>query len=113
MSNPVWIDAQLSPMLAVWVSETFAVSCKHVRELGLRNASDKEIFFEAKKSDAIVITKDSDFQELLHAYKSPPKIIWLTCGNTSNARVKEILTSRLMEAIEILKTNCDLVEVSD
>ncbi len=62
--------------------------------------------------DAIVLTKDEDFIGLLKKHKAPPKIIWLTCGNTSNKRLKEILSSKLNEALELLQAN-DLVEISD
>ncbi len=91
----VWLDAQLSPMLADWINGNYNVSCAAVRELGLRDASDIEIFKEAKKYNAVVITKDIDFSNLLEKYGSPPKIIWLTCGNTSNKRLKEIFAANL------------------
>jgi len=48
----------------------------------------KKIFNEAKKADTIVITKYIDFSILQERLGSPPKIIWLTCGNTSNKRLK-------------------------
>jgi predicted nuclease of predicted toxin-antitoxin system len=38
------------------------------------------------------MTKDSDFVALLDRFGPPPQVIWITCGNTSNARLKEILT---------------------
>ncbi|MFN0035582.1 MAG: DUF5615 family PIN-like protein [Saprospiraceae bacterium] len=48
---------------------------------------------------------------MLHQHGSPPRILWLTCGNTSNARMREILEAYLETALEMLDTN-DLVEVS-
>lgn len=35
----VWVDAQLSPRIAQWLSERFEVEAIPVRELGLREAS--------------------------------------------------------------------------
>ena len=35
----VWVDAQLSPRIAQWLSERFAVEAIPVRDLGLREAS--------------------------------------------------------------------------
>jgi predicted nuclease of predicted toxin-antitoxin system len=113
MNNLIWLDAQLSPLLAKWITDTFQFTCVHVRDAGLTGSEDKEIFFAARKQNAIVITKDSDFQDLLLIHKSPPKIIWLTCGNTSNEKLKEIFSKRLPEAMKILATDCDLVEISD
>ncbi len=113
MNVMIWLDAQLSPLLVKWITETFGMDCNHVRDLGLRDSTDKEIFFSARKSEAIIITKDSDFQELVYKHKSPPKIIWLTCGNTSNEHLKTIFQKRLPEAVAILNTDCDLVEITD
>jgi len=65
-----------------------------LKELGLRDATDKEIFHKAKENDAIVLTKDADFLELLKRFGSPPKIIWVTCGNTSNKKFNLLLQKR-------------------
>ena len=36
----LWLDAQLSPALARWISDTFGVVTQAVRDLGLREAKD-------------------------------------------------------------------------
>lgn len=82
----IWIDAQLSPAIATWISSAFAVDAVAVRELGLRDANDTEIFQAAKRQQAVVMTKDRDFVMLLDSFGTPPQVIWLTCGNTSNSR---------------------------
>jgi len=109
----LWIDAQLSPALAKWISENFAnIEATAARDLGLRDAEDPVIFFSARKADATVMTKDSDFLELQRRLGAPPKIIWVTCGNTSNARLKEILATNLQPAIELLESGEILVEIT-
>jgi predicted nuclease of predicted toxin-antitoxin system len=108
----IWIDAQMSPAIAAWVSSNFAVSAVAVRDLGLRDAEDKEIFQAARRENAVVMTKDSDFVLLLDRLGAPPQVIWVTCGNTSNARLKEILTNTLPKALELLKSGEKLVEIS-
>lgn len=105
------IDAQLSPNLAVWVKDHLGIDCLSISYIGYREASDLDIFLKARELDAIVITKDEDFVKLLHQYGSPPRIIWLTCGNTSNVRMREILEAYLQTALEMLNTT-DLVEIS-
>lgn len=90
----------------------FDVEAYSVKFLGLRDARDCDIFEEARKLKAIVLTKDDDFVKLVAEKGSPPKIIWVTCGNTSNQRMKEILTQHLFNALSLLKTT-DLVEISD
>lgn len=106
----IWIDAQLSPAVALWISNNFNVQALAVRDVGLRDAEDEDIFQAAKRADVVVMTKDRDFVDLLDRFGAPPKIIWITCGNTSNARLKEILTTNLTDALDIL-ANEDLVEI--
>lgn len=113
MNKTIWLDAQLSPFLSEWISAGFGVLCNHVREFGLKNSTDKEIFSEARKKNVIIITKDSDFQDLLLANGSPPKVIWLTCGNTSNLKLKSILKLKLSEALKMLEGESELVEITD
>lgn len=108
----IWLDAQLPPSLAPWITENIGEPCLAVREIGLRDAVDFDIFTQAKKANVIVMTKDKDFIELLYVHHAPPKVIWLTCGNTSKQRLKEIMTSHLRQAINILATANDMVEIN-
>ncbi len=100
-----------SPAIAVWINQNFAVNAVAVRDLNLRDSEDEEIFLAAKKANAIVMTKDRDFL-LLDRFGTPPPIIWLTCGNTSNVRLKEILVSTLETAIELLENGEEIVEIN-
>jgi predicted nuclease of predicted toxin-antitoxin system len=107
----VWIDAQLPPSIAAWIKENFEIEALALRDLGLRDSEDEEIFEAAKAENAVVMTKDSDFVSLLDRLGSPPKIIWLTCGNTSNSNLKHILNSTLQDAISLLEKGEIIVEI--
>jgi predicted nuclease of predicted toxin-antitoxin system len=108
----IWVDAHLSPAIATWIASTFGVEAIALRDLGLRDAEDHEIFEAAKTQEAIVMTKDSDFVDLVERLGSPPQIIWLTCGNTSNNKLREILSKTLPRALELLAAGETLVEIS-
>lgn len=108
----IWIDAHLSPAIATWITTTFEIPAIALRDLGLRDAEDPEIFEAAKNQGVIFMTKDSDFVDLVERLEAPPQIIWLTCGNTSNARLREILSSILPNALELLSSGEKLVEIS-
>jgi predicted nuclease of predicted toxin-antitoxin system len=108
----IWLDAQLSPTLAAWIESTFGVEAKPLRDIGLRDATDREIFRAAQAAGAVVMTKDSDFVTLHDMYGSPPRIIWLTCGNTSNRALRELLVRSLPQAIALLVGGEGLVEIS-
>lgn len=108
----IWVDAHLSPAIATWITSTFGIEATALRDLGLRDAEDTEIFEAAKAQKAVVMTKDSDFVDVVERLGSPPQIIWLTCGNTSNARLREILCETLPRALELLAAGEILVEIS-
>ena len=61
----IWIDAQLSPAIASWISDNFDIQAFAVRDIGLRDAEDIEIFQAAKQANVVVMTKDRDFVDLL------------------------------------------------
>lgn len=71
------------------IREEFQIDARAVRDVGLRNATDHEIFLAAGRQSVVVLTKDADFPELLDAKGAPPEVIWLTCGNTSNEHLKK------------------------
>ena len=51
------------------------------------DASDIEIWNYAFKNQFTIFTFDSDFIDLATLKGSPPKIIWMRFGNSSNLRI--------------------------
>jgi predicted nuclease of predicted toxin-antitoxin system len=108
----IWLDAQLSPALADWIAAELHQPAQAIRALGFRNATDAEIFAAARAADVIVMTKDADFVTLLERLGPPPQVIWLTCGNTSNAALQTILQRTLPQSLAILNSGEALVEIA-
>lgn len=69
----IWIDAHLSPAIATWITDTFGVTALALRDFGLRDAEDPEIFETAKAQGVIFMTKDSDFVDLVDRLGAPHK----------------------------------------
>jgi predicted nuclease of predicted toxin-antitoxin system len=107
----IWIDAQISPTLAVWLREEFGLDAHAVREFGLRDAEDAVIFRRARGAGAVVMTKDRDFLDLLDQHGPPPQLLWVTCGNTTNAYLKQLLSTVWPHAAELLAAGEPLVEI--
>ncbi len=107
----IWVDAQLPPRTARWIASNFPVTAAALRDLGLREANDEAIFTTAREANVIVLTKDGDFVRLLEQRGSPPKILWLTCGNTSEAALQQILTRQFSTALGLFAAGEDLVEI--
>lgn len=109
----LWRDAPLSPAIAAWLAQTFSLDAYSLRDLGLRDAEDEDIFHAARAARAVVMTKDADFLSLLARHGPPPQIVWITCGSTSNARLKQIHAATLPEALSFLASGEPLVEIGD
>ena len=58
----IWVNAHISPAIAIWITKTFSIEAVAVRDLGMRDANDKEIFDAARGAGVVVMTKDSDFR---------------------------------------------------
>jgi predicted nuclease of predicted toxin-antitoxin system len=64
---------------------------KQVRELGLENATDTEIWNYGKDNGFTIVTFDSDFFDLSTVWGSPPKIIWIHSGNLTTKQIGVVL----------------------
>jgi predicted nuclease of predicted toxin-antitoxin system len=108
----LWLDAQISPLLAPWIAEEFGIDCRAVADFGLHRAKDRQIFEAAGQTGAVVMSKDRDFIDLLTLNGPPPKVIWLTCGNCSNASLKLLLAATLGAAIDLLEKGDTIVQIA-
>jgi len=95
------------------IVQTLDISAVALRDIGLRDGTDLQIFRAAKAQSANIMTKDADFVRLLEDLGPPPQIIWITCGNTSNAHLKRLLRSALPGVMGMLSSGELLVEISD
>ena len=108
----IWIDAQLPPTLASWLSATFDLEASSLRDLSLRDAQDIDIFAAARAENAVIMTKDSDFIDLVCRLGTPPQILWLTCGNVTNRNLQKLLSLTLAQALMELKQGENIVEIN-
>ena len=69
---------------------------KQVRELGIENYSDIEIWKFAKENNYTIVTFDGDFYDLSNLKGYPPKVIWLRFGNTRTDYIADLLNSRFI-----------------
>jgi predicted nuclease of predicted toxin-antitoxin system len=106
-----WVDAQLPPLLAAWLSEQFHVEAFSLKTLGLRDACDAEIFEAAQQQGIVIISKDSDFVELVSRYGTPPQLIWVTCGNVTNRQLQMVFNNTFAASLELLAAGQVMVEI--
>ena len=86
-------DQNLSPRLARLLSDLYPDSV-HVRDIGLRDATDTAIWRYASQQGFVVVSKDSDFQQRSLLYGHPPKFVWLRIGNCPTRSIEDLLRKR-------------------
>jgi predicted nuclease of predicted toxin-antitoxin system len=59
----------------------------------MADASDRAVWDYAKGNAFTIVSLDSDFAEMAAWLGSPPKIIWLRCGNQPTAVMENLLRS--------------------
>ena len=99
-------DQNLSRKLVNRLGDAFPGS-SHVQLHKLAEKTDTEIWEFAKANNFCIVTQDADFAERSRLYGSPPKVIWLRCGNVPTREV-ELLIRSGTEAIQELLTDSRL-----
>lgn len=79
----------------------------HVQFHRLAEETDTEIWEFAKANDFCIVTQDADFAERSRLYGSPPKVVWLRCGNAPTNQVEALIRAGA-EAIQALLNDPDL-----
>jgi len=82
-------DQNLSPSLTVLLADIFPGSA-HVFQLGRDRDDDRLVRTFAAENGFILVTKDSDYSDLLTVFGFPPKIIWIRRGNCSTKTVESL-----------------------
>ena len=109
----IWLDNQLPPALAPWVRAALGLGCTPIRSLNLQRASDLEIFHAARAAGATVLTKDADFATVVATHGAPPQVVLVTCGNTTNQRLRELIERAWPTIREMLGRGEPLVELGE
>jgi predicted nuclease of predicted toxin-antitoxin system len=99
-------DQNLSRKLVTRLADIFP-NASHVQLQGLAEKTDTEIWDFAKLNDFCIVTQDADFTERSRLYSSPPKVVWLRCGNAPINQVETLIRSG-QEAIQELLSNSSI-----
>lgn len=83
-------DQNLSYRLVVALNDLYPDSL-HVRDIGLKDADDSDIWEYATRYGYIIVSKDSDFHQQSFLRGHPPKIIWLRVGNCPTNTIISLL----------------------
>ena len=68
---------------------------RHLKTEGLMNSTDLEVWEYARLHQFIIVTQDSDFNDIYLLKGFPPKILWLQTGNLRTDEIVNILKFKL------------------
>ena len=74
------VDNQLPPALARLILTELGSEAIHVADVGLRDASDSQLWEYASANDAVLISKDEDFVAMYIA-RPTARLVWVRIGN--------------------------------
>lgn len=83
-------DQNLSHRLITALRDEYPDS-QHVREIGLKNATDAAVWQYAAQHGFTIVTKDADFHQRSFLFGQPPKVVWIRAGNCSTAMIEALL----------------------
>ncbi|MGN7887144.1 DUF5615 family PIN-like protein [Dyadobacter sp. 22481] len=108
----VLIDQNISQRILPLMASQFDV-LDHVRQIGLTDANDYDIFMFARANGyQAIITLDEDFVTLINQFSKPPKIIRIRTGNCSTNVLSDLLSDKIDIIREFIQSaHFDIYEV--
>lgn len=82
-----------------------------VRDVGLREASDREIWAHCVQTGQVIVSKDDDFARRVRDTTTGPSVVWLRVGNSSKRALEAWFLPLLPAIVEQLTAGERLIEV--
>jgi predicted nuclease of predicted toxin-antitoxin system len=104
------VDNQLPPALARFIELDLGASATHVTDIGLRDATDSELWSFVSQNDSILISKDDDFVRLVLA-KPTARLIWVRIGNCRRQFLLDVFRRVWPRIVERLERRDTFIEI--
>ena len=91
-------DHNLSPRLSEALKDIYTDSV-HVTDVGLDRADDLAVWTHAREHGLVIVSKDSDFRQLVFLFGHPPKVVWVRRGNCSTSEIESLLRASFDDLI--------------
>ena len=64
-----------------------------------------------RTADVVLVSKDSDFVDLVQRLGPPPRLVWVTIGNVSNAHLRSAIERAWPRVVDLLEAGEPIVEL--
>src|SRR6476659_9866322 len=91
-------DQNLSYKLCSRLADLFP-DAMQVWLVGLETATDRQIWEYAGTNGFTIVTQDADYANMSALFGSPPKVIWLRCGNQPTSTMERMLRDHIEEIV--------------
>jgi predicted nuclease of predicted toxin-antitoxin system len=110
----IWLDAQLSPIIAKWMKDKTGWNIKSAFTLNLYELNDYQIYEKAKAAgNIILVSKDSDLIDIILQKGAPPKLINIKVDNCDNRILWNLFEPKIEHAVRMLTDfNNDIIEIN-
>lgn len=84
----------------------------HTADLGMLAATDAEIWDEALRRSAILVTKDRDFAMIRAVRQRGPTILWIRFGNMDNRSLIARISRAMPRVINSIHRGDSVIELT-
>ncbi len=104
------IDGQLPPALARLLEE-HGHTADHITQIGPADAPDRDLLLYALEHDAVLVTKDEDFADMIATGLEAPPVVWIRIGNTRRAALLAWFEPLIDQIVEMVGAGNRLIEL--
>ena len=104
------VDAQLPPALARLIAERGHVA-EHITDIGPGDAPDRDLWRYALAHQAVIVTKDEDFADMVAMGGNAPCVVWVRVGNTRRASLVAWFEPLIEQIVTMVEAGDRLIEL--
>ena len=84
---------------------------EHVTDIALGDASDRELWDYAVEHEAVLVTKDEDFSDMMQFVVPAPVVVWVRAGNMRRRTLLEWFNPLIDRIVVMVGVGHRLIEL--
>lgn len=84
---------------------------EHVNDIGCGDASDRDLLRYALDHEAVIVSKDGDFANVVAFGGDSPPVVWIRIGNTRRAALLAWFEPLIEQVVSMIEAGNRLIEL--